>query len=45
MNMAILYGMGCKNTVSLQKLFLAQKKAIRIVTNSAWRAHTYPLFS
>jgi len=33
-----------KNTVSLQKLFLTQKKAIRIITNSAWCAHTYPLF-
>jgi len=29
-----------KNTASLQKLFLTQKKAIRIITNSEWRAHT-----
>jgi len=36
--------MGSKNTVSLQKLFLTQKKAIRIIANSAWRVHTYPLF-
>ena len=33
-----------KNTVSLQKLFLTQKKAIRIITNSEWQAHTYSLF-
>ena len=36
--------MGCKKHHLLQKLFLTQKKAIRIITNSAWRAHTYPLF-
>jgi len=33
-----------KNTVVLQKLFLSQKKAVRIITNSSWCAHTEPLF-
>jgi len=31
-------------TKTIHKLFLTQKKAIMIITNSAWRAHTYPLF-
>jgi len=32
-----------RNTVVLQKLFITQKRAVRIVTNLPWNAHTYPL--
>jgi len=33
-----------RNAVVLQKLFITQKRAVRIITNSPWNAHTYPLF-
>jgi len=33
-----------RNTVVLQKLFITQKRAVRVITNSLWNAHTYPLF-
>ena len=29
----------------LDKLFISQKKAIRLITNSNYNAHTHPLFS
>lgn len=32
-------------TMYLDKLFISQKKAIRLITNSNYNAHTYPLFS
>jgi len=32
-----------RNTVVLQKLFITQKRAVRIRTNLSWHAHTYPL--
>jgi len=32
------------NSVSLQKLFITQKKAIRIISNAKWREHTHPIF-
>ena len=31
-------------TTVVNKLFLLQKKAVRIITNSSWLAHTAPLF-
>jgi len=31
-----------RNNVVLQKLFIAQKRAVNII-NSPWNAHTYPL--
>ena len=33
-----------RNTAVLQKLFITQKRAVRVITNSSWNAHTYPLF-
>jgi len=33
-----------RNTVVLQKLFITQKRAVRVITNLPWNAHTYPLF-
>ena len=35
---------GCANKTNLSKIFLKQKQAIRIVTNSNYRANTSPLF-
>ena len=32
------------NLVSLQKLFITQKKAIRIISNAKWWEHTHPIF-
>jgi len=34
-----------RNTVVLQKLFITQKRPVRIITNSPWNAHTYPPFT
>lgn len=33
-----------KNSVCVQKLTITQKKAIRVITNSSWHAHTHLLF-
>ena len=33
-----------RNTVILQKLFITQKRTVRIITNAPWNAHTYPIF-
>lgn len=35
---------GCANPTSLNKLKVKQKMALRTITNSAYRAHTAPLF-
>jgi hypothetical protein len=35
----------CTSQTNLNKIFLQQKKAIRIITNSAYTAHTAPLFA
>jgi len=35
---------GCASQTNLAKLFLKQKNAVRIITNSNYRAHTAPLF-
>jgi hypothetical protein len=35
----------CTSKTNLAKIFLAQKKAIRIITLSKWNDHTDPLFS
>jgi hypothetical protein len=35
---------GCANTTNLEKLRKVQKKAIRIICNANYRAHTTPLF-
>jgi len=36
---------GCANKTNLDKIATLQKKIIRIVTNSSYRAHSQPLFS
>jgi hypothetical protein len=36
--------LGCLSTSLLNRLFKVQKKAIRIITGSAYNAHTLPLF-
>ena len=38
----VFWGGACKT--HLDKLFVSQKKIIRIITNSSYRAHTNPLF-
>lgn len=35
----------CATTTNLEKIRLKQKEAIRIITNSQYRAHTLPLFT
>ena len=35
----------CATTTYLEKIRLKQKEAIRIITNSGYRAHTQPLFA
>jgi hypothetical protein len=35
---------GCANTTTLEKLRKMQKKAVRIICNANYRAHTIPLF-
>ena len=35
---------GCATKTKLKPLFLKQKQAIRVITNSQYRAHTNPLF-
>jgi Reverse transcriptase (RNA-dependent DNA polymerase) len=43
----LVYGIqlwSCGNTASINKVFLSQKNAIRIVTKSVYNAHTEPLF-
>jgi hypothetical protein len=35
----------CATTTNLDKIRLKQKEAIRIITNSQYRAHTIPLFA
>jgi len=39
----IIWGMG-ENTF-IAKLFILQKKAMRIITNSPWRTHAMPIFN
>ncbi len=36
--------MNCVSTANFNKLYMIKKKAIRIVTNSKYNAHTLPLF-
>jgi hypothetical protein len=36
---------GCANKTSLNKIFLKQKKAVRLITNANFRAHTAEIFS
>ena len=46
-NCHLYYGLpvyGCADISNLKKLVLLQKKAIRIITNSNYNAHTDPLF-
>ena len=33
-----------QNNIHLQKLFVKQKKAVRILTNAKWDDHTQPIF-
>ena len=43
----LVYGIniyGCAKTTNLEKLRKKQKQAIRIISNSSYRAHTAPLF-
>jgi hypothetical protein len=35
----------CTSQTNINKIFLQQKKAIRIITNSGYTAHTAPLFN
>jgi hypothetical protein len=44
LNIAIIIIWAMSSSVALYKLFCFQKRAIRLIANAEWNAHTAPLF-
>ena len=40
-----MYVIGCASKTDLRKITVLQKKAIRIISNSNYNAHTKPIFN